>query len=90
VLERLRERLSPRGLLMFEALFSDHHAVEQVCEQFDMTANAVYSFRNRLQSLVAEIHAELHGRTSDVRARKAAKPVAAELSADSLPSRSVS
>jgi RNA polymerase sigma-70 factor (ECF subfamily) len=61
VLERLHERLSPRGLLLFEALFSDQQAVEQVCERFAMTANAVYSFRNRLQSLVAGIQAELRG-----------------------------
>jgi RNA polymerase sigma-70 factor (ECF subfamily) len=90
VLDRLRERLSPRGLLMFEALFSDHQAVEQVCEQFDMTANAVYSFRSRLQGLVAEIHAELRGRPSEVRPSKSTKPLAAELSTESLPSRSVS
>jgi RNA polymerase sigma factor (sigma-70 family) len=85
VLERLRDRLSPRGLLLFEALFSDQQSVEQVCQHFEMTPNAVYSFRNRLQSLVAEIQVELRGRTSDVR------PVAAEPElSEVLSSRSVS
>ena len=59
LLELLHERLSPRGLLLFEALFSDHQAVEQVCERFSMTPNAVYSFRNRLQTLVCQIQSEL-------------------------------
>lgn len=73
LLERLRERLSPRGLLLFEALFSDHQAVEQVCERFSMTPNAVYSFRNRLQNLVSQIQAELNGQRGPVewRARAA-------------------
>jgi DNA-directed RNA polymerase specialized sigma24 family protein len=79
LLQRLRERLSPRGLLLFEAMFSDHQPVEQVCQRFDMTPNAVYSFRNRLQSLVTEIQAELRGRPSEVR-DKALPPQAAERS----------
>ena len=90
VLERLRERLSPRGLLLFEALFSDQQSVEQVCQHFDMTPNAVYSFRNRLQSLVGAIQAELRGRTSDVRPVRP-QPAAAEPDlSDVLSSRSVS
>lgn len=83
----LRERLSPRGLLLFEALFCDNQGVEQVCERFGMTSNAVYSFRNRLQSLVAEIQAELCGRTSGLRA---VESEASELPVGSLSTRSVS
>jgi len=86
LLSCLRERLSPRGLLLFEALLCDHLAVEQVCERFGMTANAVYSFRNRLQSLVSEIQAELRERKSGMRALKSAEP---ELTVNSVPSRSV-
>jgi RNA polymerase sigma-70 factor (ECF subfamily) len=94
VLERLRERLSPRGLLLFEALFSDHQAVEQVCARFGMTPNAVYSFRSRLQNLVAQIQAELQGPTSELQPTLA-PPLAAEsepcdLSANVMSSRSVS
>lgn len=71
LLERLRERLSPRGLMLFEALFSDHQAVEQVCARFGMTPNAVYSYRSRLQALVSEIQAELRGTSSEAaRARQ--------------------
>lgn len=61
LLERLRERLSPRGVLVFEALYTDHASVEQVCRRFAMTPNALYSFRKRLQALVAQIQRELGG-----------------------------
>jgi hypothetical protein len=52
--------------LLFEALFSDHQAVEQVCERFSMTPNAVYSFRNRLQTLVCQIQSELQDKCRNV------------------------
>jgi RNA polymerase sigma factor (sigma-70 family) len=90
LLSCLRERLSPRGLLLFEALFCDHQAVEHVCERFGMTPNAVYSFRNRLQSLVAQIQAELGTRPSGLRTL-GSQPSAAEPAAlDNLATRSVS
>jgi RNA polymerase sigma factor (sigma-70 family) len=89
LLSCLRERLSPRGLLLFEALFCDHQAVEQVCERFDMTPNAIYSYRNRLQSLVAEFQVELRGRTSSMHSLKST-PLAAEPEpCESLSTRSV-
>lgn len=55
LLAQLRERLSPRGQLMFEALYSDQQSVEHVCERFSVTANAVYTFRSRLQNMLEQI-----------------------------------
>ena len=88
VLERLRDRLSPRGLLLFEALFSDHQTIDEVCARFSMTPNAVYSFRNRLQSLVSQIRAELRGSATPAPATKpsTARPILR----DNVTSRSVS
>lgn len=75
VLVHLRERLSPRGQLLFEALFCDNQGAAQVCERFGMTPNALYSFRNRLQSLVVEIQTQLRVRIG--RGRVVNKPPSA-------------
>jgi RNA polymerase sigma-70 factor (ECF subfamily) len=70
LLDALRDRLSPRALLIFEALFVDTESVEQVCARFDMTANALYIFRNRLQSMLAKIQLE-----SEPRRAASSRPV---------------
>lgn len=59
MLEELRDRLSPRGLSLFEALFAEHQSVDDVCARFGMTPNALYAFRSRLQTMIGQIQAEL-------------------------------
>lgn len=61
--QTLHRRLSPRSLLLFQALFMHDQSVPQVCAQYDMTANAVYLFRTRLQTVIDEIQQQLGPRT---------------------------
>lgn len=59
LLERLRARLSPRGFAMFHALYVQQQEIEVVAERFAISANALYTFRNRLRTEVQEIRQEL-------------------------------
>jgi len=56
---RLEQQLSPRGLQLFRALLIDQLSIEEVAEAFDMSANALYTFRSRLRRQVHEIQQEL-------------------------------
>lgn len=49
VLERLRGELGTRSALIFEALYIELQAVEDVCDSFDMTREALYAWRSRLR-----------------------------------------
>ena len=75
LLEQLRERLSPRGQQMFEALYSDQQSVEHVCERFSVTANAVYTFRSRLQNMLEQIKLGLSVSESDAAQLRARAPM---------------
>ncbi|MEZ4294757.1 MAG: hypothetical protein R3B70_07250 [Polyangiaceae bacterium] len=59
VVARLRERLTPRSLDLFDWLILDERPVAEVCELSGMNADAVYAFRNRLGRMVREIAREL-------------------------------
>lgn len=59
LLDKLRERLSPQGLGMFQALLVEERDVEDVCAAFGMTPDAVYAWRSRLARLVRSLAAEL-------------------------------
>lgn len=59
VLDRLRTRLSDRGLELFEALVVDGMSVDDVAAAHGMTREAIYTWRSRLRKTVAEIAAEL-------------------------------
>lgn len=59
VVERLRARLSERGLVMFQLLVIEDHPVEHICAVMSMTPEAVYAWRSRLARLARSIAAEL-------------------------------
>lgn len=59
VLDRLRTRLSDRGLELFEALVVDGMSVDDVAAAHGMSREAIYTWRSRLRKTVAEIAAEL-------------------------------
>ncbi|MCC6554074.1 MAG: sigma-70 family RNA polymerase sigma factor [Polyangiaceae bacterium] len=59
VVASLRERLSDKGLALFELLVVEGLPVEQVCEAMRMTPEAVYAWRSRLARLARSIAAEL-------------------------------
>jgi RNA polymerase sigma-70 factor (ECF subfamily) len=51
------ERLSPKGVLLFRALFVARDSIEETSAQFSMTATAVYTFRSRFRDLIRQWHA---------------------------------
>lgn len=55
VLDHLYQALSPRGLALFRALYLEERELAEVCEQFDMTRTAMYSFRHRLRNMVTTL-----------------------------------
>ncbi len=59
VVERLRARLSERGLVMFQLLVIEEHPVEHICAVMSMTPEAVYAWRSRLARLARSIAAEI-------------------------------
>jgi len=59
IVDRLRERLSERGLELFFLLFVEERATEEVCADTGLTPDAVYAWRSRIGKLVRQIAAEL-------------------------------
>jgi RNA polymerase sigma-70 factor (ECF subfamily) len=55
----LEEQLSPRGLELFHALLIEQLSIEELAERFDMSPNALYTFRSRLRQQVQEIRRQL-------------------------------
>jgi RNA polymerase sigma-70 factor (ECF subfamily) len=55
----LKERLSDRGLELFQWLLIEGRPAEEVCALAGMSPDAVYAWRSRLSKLVREIAAEL-------------------------------
>jgi RNA polymerase sigma-70 factor (ECF subfamily) len=58
---RLEGQLSARGLALFEALLIEERPIEEVCERFETTANALYAFRSRLRERLQGIRRALAG-----------------------------
>ncbi len=56
---RLEEQLSPRGLELFQALLIEQLSIEELAERFNMSPNALYTFRSRLRQQVLEIRRQL-------------------------------
>jgi DNA-directed RNA polymerase specialized sigma24 family protein len=56
---RLEEQLSPRGIELFHALLIEQLAIEEIAERFNMSCNALYTFRSRLRQQVQEIRRQL-------------------------------
>ena len=61
VLDDVESQLSPRGLLLLDALLVQEEPLEEISRRFAMSANAIYSFRSRLKSLVAAARLRLEG-----------------------------
>jgi RNA polymerase sigma-70 factor (ECF subfamily) len=80
---RLEQQLSPRGIELFRALLIEQLSIEEVAETFDMSHNALYTFRSRLRRQVHEIRQELA-------ATDGPAPASAEASAEASASKSAS
>jgi RNA polymerase sigma-70 factor (ECF subfamily) len=59
VVERLREKLSERGLELFYMLFVEEQSTEEVCAIAGLTADAVYAWRSRLARLARQIAVDI-------------------------------
>jgi len=59
VWHRLEEELSPRGLELFRALLIEQLSIEEISDRFDMSPNALYTFRSRLRQQVHDIRRQL-------------------------------
>jgi len=56
---RLEEELSPRGMELFRALLIDQLSIEELSERFNMSSNALYTFRSRLRQQLHAIREQL-------------------------------
>lgn len=56
LLDHLERELSPRARGLFHALYVEQKPAEEVAEEFGMSLNALYSWRSRLKSRLAEWH----------------------------------
>jgi RNA polymerase sigma-70 factor (ECF subfamily) len=59
LLDRLRERLSPRGLRLFEAIVIDEVTPEAIAAELGMTVDAVYAWRGRFLRLARKLLEEI-------------------------------
>ena len=58
ILAQVQARLSPLGLELFYRLLCHQEPVEQICAAMNLSANAVYIWRNRLLKLVQNLAQE--------------------------------
>ena len=73
LLDRLQTALSPRGYAIFEALFLDERAPEEVMLAFGLSRTALYSVRSRARKLALELGGELRESAPAVRQRPIAR-----------------
>lgn len=59
VLDRLRARLSPKALLVFELSIVEERTLDEVCVATGMSVDAVHQWRTRIRRTCAEVAAEL-------------------------------
>lgn len=59
LLDRLREALSPRGLLLFEALYLHERDADEVAAEHGMTVESLYVWRSRARKTVQTLAEEL-------------------------------
>jgi RNA polymerase sigma-70 factor (ECF subfamily) len=55
----VRQRVSPRGVELFDLMFLKGHQAEDICEMTGLSAEAVYQWRSRLMRTVREITEDL-------------------------------
>jgi RNA polymerase sigma-70 factor (ECF subfamily) len=56
---RLKGSLSPLGFRVFELLFCDESSPETVCQELNMTTDAVYAWRSRIRKTARELADQL-------------------------------
>lgn len=61
LLDRLKEALSPRGLILFHRLYVDQDPVDEVAASLGMTRDAVYMWRTRVNKLLRKWALESEG-----------------------------
>lgn len=59
IIGRLRENLSPLGFHLFNLICVEERTVTEVCEEMDMSVDAVYVWRGRLVRLARKIYGEI-------------------------------
>ena len=59
VLARMREALSPLGWRLFELLYIAEKSIDEVKNETDMSADAIYAWRSRLRKLARQCQQEL-------------------------------
>lgn len=59
IVERLNERLSPRGRQYFQLLFVENLEIHEVADATGTTPAALYAWRNRLAKMLRELRDEL-------------------------------
>ncbi len=59
VLARMRETLSPLGWRLFELLYIAEKSIDEVKDETDMSADAIYAWRSRLRKLARLCQQEL-------------------------------
>ena len=59
LLDRLRASLSPRGLELFQRLYVDGEAIDDVARSLGMTRDAIYAWRNRVGKLLRTFASEV-------------------------------
>ena len=57
VLRALRAQLSPQGFRVFEMLWGQGKSVEDVCDELELSKDAVYAWRSRIRKLARELSA---------------------------------
>jgi RNA polymerase sigma-70 factor (ECF subfamily) len=63
---RLKDELTPKGLLLFRALFLEERTVEEICAEQSMLPDAVYAWRSRLMKRARALASELGAGAEDV------------------------
>ena len=64
LLDRLRCELSPLGMQLFTLLMVQQRSPREVCQQLQMSPDAVYAWRSRLKRLVPRLAATLEQETA--------------------------
>jgi len=57
----LRDELSTRSMMIFEALYIEQKTVEEVCGEFGLSKNALYAWRSRLRRRIGGLTRRVRG-----------------------------
>ncbi len=59
MLDKLRTELSPLGFRIFELLWCEEKSTDAVCEELNMSPDAVYAWRSRIRKLAKKLAQEM-------------------------------